>query len=74
MRDGISLTKAGHPTVVIVQDSFEKAARAQANALGVPDLKIYVYQQHRAGHVGEEETAKGVIAAADLRLLLERRR
>ncbi|MCE9641680.1 MAG: hypothetical protein K8S22_16305 [Betaproteobacteria bacterium] len=49
MRDGIYLTKAGHPTVVFVHDFFEKAARAQAKALGMPDLKIYVYPQHKAG-------------------------
>lgn len=73
MRDAISLTKAGHPTVVIVQDSFERAARAQANALGAPELKIYVYAQHKAGHLGAEENAKGVQAAADVRLLLENR-
>ena len=73
MRDGISLTRAGHPTVVIVQDSFERAARAQAKALGLPDLNIYVYQQHRAGHVGAEEAAKGVAAVNDVRLMLERR-
>lgn len=73
MRDGITLTKAGLPTVVIVQDSFERAARAQAKTLGLPDLRIYVYQQHRAGHVGSEEAAKGVTAAAEVRLMLERR-
>jgi hypothetical protein len=73
VRDGIALTKAGHPTVVIVQDSFERAARSQAKALGVPGLKIYVYPQHAAGHVGAEEAAKGVVAAGELRLLLERR-
>jgi hypothetical protein len=74
VRDGISLTKAGHPTAVIVQDSFERAARAQAAALGMPDLKIYVYPQHKAGHLGAEETKKGVKAAGELRLLLENRR
>lgn len=73
MRDAISLTKAGHPTVVIVQDSFERAARAQAAAQGIPELKIYVYAQHKSGLLGAEETAKGVQAAADLRLLLENR-
>lgn len=73
MRDGIFLTKAGHPTVVIVQDAFERAARAQAKALGLPDLRIYVYQQHKAGDVAAEEAAKGVVAAGELRLILERR-
>lgn len=74
MRDGIFLTNAGHPTVVIVQDSFERAARAQATALGLPELKIYVYPQHKAGHLGAEEIEKGVKAAAELRLLIENRR
>jgi hypothetical protein len=73
VRDAISLTKAGHPTVVIVQDSFERAARAQAAALGLPESKIYVHAQHKAGHLGAEETAKGVQAAAELRLMLENR-
>ena len=74
MRDGIFLSKAGHPTVVIVHDSFERAARAQAIALGLPELKIYVYPQHETGHLGLEEVEKGVKAAAELPHLLERRR
>ena len=73
MRDGIALTKAGHPTVVIVQDSFEVAARAQAKALGLPELKIYVYRQHKAGPLSAEEINKGVQAAADIPGLLEHR-
>jgi hypothetical protein len=73
VRDGIFLTKAGHPTVVIVQDAFERAARAQARALGLPDLRIYAYQQHKPGDVDAEEAAKGVLAASELRLMLERR-
>ena len=74
MRDGIVLAKAGLPTVVIVQHAFERAARAQASALGLPDLKIYAYQQHRTGQLGDEEAAKGIAAVAELRLLLESRR
>jgi len=71
VRDGIFLTKSGHPTIVIVQDSFERAARAQAKALGLPELKIYVYPQHESGHVGVEEMNKGVTAAAELARMLE---
>ena len=74
MRDAIFLTKAGHPTIVIVQDPFERAARAQAIALGMPELKLYVYPQHKTGHVGPAEIEKGVKAAAELPHLLERRR
>lgn len=72
MRDGIFLAKAGHPAVVIVQGPFERAARAQAKALGLPELKIYVYQQHDTGNLGAEECAKGVAAVQDLRRMLER--
>ena len=73
MRDGIFLTKAGHPTVVFVNDYFEKAARAQAKALGLPDLKIYVYPQHKAGDFEAAEAAKGVHAAHELPQWLETR-
>ena len=37
-------------------------------------IKIYVYPQHKAGHLGAEESEKGVKAAVELRLLLENRR
>ena len=71
MRDGIFLTKAGHPTIVFVNDFFEKAARAQARALGLPDLKIFVYPQHKAGDFEAEEAVKGRQAAHELRRMLE---
>lgn len=74
MRDGIFLTKAGHPTVVFVNDFFEKAARAQAKALGLPDLKIFVYPQHKAGDFEAAEAAKGAQAARELRRWLEESR
>ncbi len=70
MRDGIFLTKAGHPTIVFVHDFFEKAARAQAKALGLPDLKIYVYPQHKAGDFEAEEAVKGTNAAHELQRML----
>ena len=73
MRDGIFFTRAGHPTLVFVHDFFERAARAQARALGMPELKIYVYPQHKTGDYEAEEAAKGVKAARDLPGLLERR-
>ena len=73
MRDGIFFTRAGIPTVVFVHDFFERAARAQAKALGLPELKIYVYPQHKSGDYDAEEAAKGVKAAHELRMLLESR-
>ena len=71
MRDGIFFTRAGHPTLVFVHDYFERAARAQAAALGVPELNIYVYPQHKSGDYEAEEAAKGVTAAQALPGLLE---
>jgi hypothetical protein len=73
VRDGIFLTKAGHPTIVFVHDFFEKAARAQAKALGLPELKIYVYPQHKAGDFEAAEAVKGAHAAHELRDWLETR-
>lgn len=73
MRDGIFFTKSGHPTLVFVHDFFERAARAQAKALGMPELNIYVYPQHKSGDFDAEEAAKGVSAARDLSRLFEQR-
>ncbi|HYC49433.1 MAG TPA: hypothetical protein VED01_28480 [Burkholderiales bacterium] len=70
MRDGIFFTRAGLPTLVFVHDFFERAARAQAKALDMPDLNIYVYPQHKLGDYDAEEAAKGVQAARDLPPLL----
>ena len=70
MRDGVFLTKSGHPTIVFVHDFFEKAARAQAQAMGLPELKIYVFPQHKAGDFEPEEAVKGRRAAHDLQRLL----
>jgi hypothetical protein len=66
VRDGIFFTRSGHPTLVFVHDFFERAARAQAAALGMPELNIYVYPQHKAGDYDADEAAKGVKAARDL--------
>jgi hypothetical protein len=70
VRDGIFLTRAGHPTIVFVNDFFEKAARAQARALGLPELKIFVYPQHKAGDFEAGEAVKGKQAAHELQRML----
>lgn len=71
MRDGISLSKAGHPVVVFVYDNFERAARAQAKGLGVPDLRLYVYPQYKPGDVSAaEEESKAATAAKEFPKLL----
>ncbi|MBI2862408.1 MAG: hypothetical protein HYX89_06290 [Chloroflexi bacterium] len=70
MRDGITLKKAGHPTVVFVHDKFEWAARVQAKAMGEPDLNIYVYPQYRPGASDEEEAAKAAKAFEEFPAML----
>ena len=66
MRDGIALLSTGHPTLVYVHDVFERAAHAQAAALGMPDLRIYVFPQHRPGGPDEIEIEKAARAAEAL--------
>ncbi|OGA38942.1 MAG: hypothetical protein A3G24_12430 [Betaproteobacteria bacterium RIFCSPLOWO2_12_FULL_62_13] len=69
----VPLSQAGRPVVVFVYDNFERAARAQAKALGVPDLRIYIYPQYRPGDPSPPEAAKAIKAAADFPQLLLRR-
>lgn len=59
MRDGINLEQSGVPAIVVSHNVFEKAAKAQANALGVPELRILVYSQPK----GEEEEVEGAKSA-----------
>ena len=70
MRDGITLAKLGHPVVVFVLDIFERAARAQAAVLGVPDLELYVYPHQKSGDPESAEVAKANQAAAEFQRLL----
>ncbi len=70
MRDGITLSKAGHPVVVFVYDNFERAARAQAKGLGLPDLKIFVYPQYKPGDPLSPEVEKATKAVEDFPALL----
>jgi len=74
VRDGIALRKAGHPTLVLVHDVFERAARAQATALGMPDLRMYAFPQYRSGEQPDEvEAAKAAQAAEAFPALFQRR-
>ena len=59
MRDGINLERAGVPAIVISHDVFERAARAQSSALGLPDLRLIVYNQPK----GIEEEVEGAATA-----------
>ena len=70
MRDGITLAKAGHPVVVFDYDHFERAARAQARGLGIPELRIFVYPQYKPGDLLPPEAAKAVKVAGEFPALL----
>lgn len=73
MRDGIQLVKAGIPAIVFAYDHFERAARAQAKGLGVPDLRLYVYPQFAVGALTSSvEVEKALKAAEDFPALLIR--
>jgi hypothetical protein len=59
------------PVVLFVYNHFERAARAQANGPGVPDLKVYVFPQYKPGEAySPEEAEKAVKAAAEFPQLL----
>jgi hypothetical protein len=45
--------------VVISHDVFERAARAQSNALGLSELRLIIYSQPK----GEEEELEGAESA-----------
>ena len=72
MRDGIALSRAGHPVVVFVHDNFDRAARAQAAVLRIADLKIYVYPQYQRDAPPSREAEKAVQAVKEIPKLLER--
>ena len=63
MRDGIDLERAGVPAIVISHDVFEKAALAQSNALGLPELRVIVYAQPKGQQADLEgaESARQVV-------------
>ena len=56
--------------VVFVHDNFERAARAQAKVLGVPDLEICVYPQFKPGDDESSEITKARCATEELPVFL----
>ncbi len=59
MRDGINLERAGVPAIVVSHEVFEKAARAQSQALGLPELRLIIYPQPK----GIEHEVEGAESA-----------
>jgi hypothetical protein len=74
VRDGVTLASAGHPVVVFVHDHFERAARAHATGLGLPNLNLYVFSPPQPGGSSAtyeiEQAAQAVRECA--RMLLHR--
>lgn len=55
--DGVELEAMGKPSVTIVQDRFEKAARAHARNLGLPDLFLLVEKAPVTGSIQHDVEA-----------------
>ena len=54
MHDTIRLERKGIPSVVLVHDRFERAAKSQAKIMGLPSTKIIVIPEDQPG----EDTGK----------------
>ena len=65
MRDGIAVSKAGKPAIVFTYDRFERAARAQAAGLGLPDLRLYVYPQFDVAKLSDAVEEQKALKAVD---------
>jgi hypothetical protein len=61
--DAARLVKHGLPTVALVWDIFENAARAMATLQGVPGLPVVVVPQVAVGQTEVEQRDKGAKAA-----------
>ena len=59
MRDGINLENKGVPAVVISHNVFGKAAQAQSSALGLPELRVIIYDQPK----GKPDDVEGALFA-----------
>jgi NAD(P)H-dependent FMN reductase len=55
--DAIRLEKEGIPTAVVVHDVFAEAARKQAKAGGIPDLRLLIYSQPLPGETEDKARA-----------------
>ena len=67
MWDAIRLEQEGLSTVVVVHDIFAEAARKQAKAGGIPDLRLLVYSQPPPGETEDQARASARQVAKALR-------
>lgn len=58
------------PAIVLVHDSFERVARAQAVALGAPDLLVYGFPQHSGDDPGGLDESEAIRAVRTIGHLL----
>ncbi len=65
MVDAVEIERQGKPTITIVHDAFERAARLHARALGLPDLPLLVEPTPRGGTISfdVDDVAEKPIAA-----------
>ena len=54
MWDAVRLEKEGIATAVVVHDVFAEAAKEQAKAGGIPDLRLLVYSQPPPGETEDQ--------------------
>lgn len=57
MRDAVELEKRGIPTLSVIQDRFEREARAVARMLGMPDLPMIIEPSADAGYMGSRDAS-----------------
>jgi hypothetical protein len=62
--DASALEKRGIPTVTVVWDNFEAAARTQAKLQGVPDLELVVIPHRKGGETEDDQRRKAQAAVA----------
>lgn len=55
MRDAVELEKRGIPTLSVIQDRFEREARAIARMLGMPNLPMIIEPSADAGYMGSRD-------------------
>lgn len=57
MRDAVELERRGVPTITLAHERFEKAAKAQAYALGLPSLPFLIEPTPKQGILPSVEEA-----------------
>ncbi|HSE06137.1 MAG TPA: hypothetical protein VLK35_18460 [Methylomirabilota bacterium] len=66
MLDAAALEMRGIPTVTIVWDNFENAARMQARLQRTPDLALVVIPHRKGGETADDQRRKAEAALADV--------